>query len=338
MLVKLERERNPSAHDDEVSLLRQQVAATTQQVSNLLKKLDAQEHNAVEPVSDDKAISLQCRYIKDKGITYKQGKEGEFFESVQTQICKISHLPERLWVDCFIQCLPTQLASGLTDGLRAAKSWVEMRQIYYKQILGEEYATFVMHKLVVFKADQTPPENVTRYQELWAATGWSDMDPAEVLVTIHKLLFDAAQPAAVQKERRHRGVKLADQSFDELCALYADCWKLAKEDQDQRKKKKCNYCHKIGHVRAECRNLKKDKKKKNAGSQPNDGKNRTCYNCGKKGHVAKDCTAPKKSYAQRWQGSSMQRVEVESMIPHLGQNIEEGKCDNGACNCHVNLN
>ena len=55
-------------------------------------------------------------------------------------------------------------------------------------------------------------------------------------------------------------------------------------------KGKCNYCGKIGHKRADCREKNKDKKKPAPTGQAKKGNFiPKCYNCGEMGHKRPDC-------------------------------------------------
>ena len=56
------------------------------------------------------------------------------------------------------------------------------------------------------------------------------------------------------------------------------------------KKKKCNYCGKLGHLEPDCRTKKAARGKSSSGG----GESRICYNCGLTGHLAKDCRKRKR--------------------------------------------
>ena len=54
--------------------------------------------------------------------------------------------------------------------------------------------------------------------------------------------------------------------------------------------KKCAYCHRTGHIVAECRT----KRRNNVQRRPT---NDACYNCGRKGHFARDCRSATRDHS-----------------------------------------
>ena len=87
------------------------------------------------------------------------------------------------------------------------------------------------------------------------------------------------QMALLNEEDKGKKETEAESSQGKKEGLQPKKTEFKKGEKDNKEKRKCNFCGKVGHLVKDCR---KKKAKMNGG----------CFSCGETGHMAKDC--PKK--------------------------------------------